>query len=104
MIKERKRIFTCVTSIVLLVNSVVSLIGACICLIAKKKGTATVFFTLSLLTGAVGALVSYVIDAFGNYKPCDCCEMCDDIDLCDDFEDEYSIPIDDTVNEDEFKD
>lgn len=106
-----KKMVTQVTSVSLLVSSAVSLVGACFCLIGRKKNMATIFFALALIAGAVGAMVAYIVNVFERREERLCgfdeCDDCwdDDLDF-DDIDDEevYSIPIDDTVNEDEFKD
>lgn len=109
-----------ISSVALLVYSVGALIGSVLCVIAKKKTTASIFLALSGVTAAMGGLIIYTLrsqerskyyfcpeDYFENYD-----DMCDahEFDKFDKYDEEdedtaepYIIPVDDTVNEDEFK-
>ena len=82
-----------IASIASFVCAGVSLIGALLCLIGKKKTTATIFAALSGIAAAVGAVTAYTLrlaeessDVFDGFDPYD-----------------YVIPIDETASEEEFR-
>lgn len=113
-----KKSVSYISSVALLVYSVGALIGSILCVAAKKKTTASIFFALSGVTAAMGGLVMYTLraqdrsvqfrcpeDYFENFDDmCDAHEF-DKFEKYDEDEsaDQYVIPVDDTVNEDEFK-
>ena len=114
---ENKKSMFYVASIATFVYAVASLIAAILCVIGKKKTTAAIFTALAGVTGAMGAIMAYtigLIDCANKRKPFDYFEDYDDepveaipdLDDFDDIDDDdpYEIPIDDTVDEEEFND
>ena len=97
-----------IASIASFVCAGVSLIGALLCLIGKKKTTATIFAALSGIAAAVGAVTAYTLrlaeessDVFDGCDPYDYDE--DDSDDEDEDDEPYMIPIDETASEEEFR-
>ena len=98
-----------IASVAAFVCAGVSLIGALLCLIGKKKTTASVFAALSGIAAAIGAATAYTLriaeertpDVFEDFDPSDF-EDFDDLDDSDDDDEPYTIPIDETASEDEF--
>lgn len=87
-----------IASIASFVCAGVSLIGALLCLIGKKKTTATIFAALSCIAAAVGAVTAYTLrlaeessDVFDGFDPYDYDE--DDSDDEDEDDEPYMIPI-----------
>lgn len=58
-----KKSVSYISSVALLVYSVGALIGSILCVAAKKKTTASIFFALSGVTAAMGGLVMYTLRA-----------------------------------------
>lgn len=110
LFKDKKSLsyFGCVA---LFIYSIISLIATILCVIGKKKTTASVFAALAGITAAMGGVMAYTLRVFERAEQ-DVDDYFDDFGDFDDFDDyeddedeePYVIQIDDTVNEDEFKD
>ena len=98
-----------ITSVASFVFAGISLLGALLCVIGKKKTTASIYAALAGVSAAVGALTAYTLklsesddysDVFDGFDP----EFdYDDFDEdCEEDGEPYMIPIDDTASEDEF--